>query len=130
MRGRFIVPLALASAMAAAPLSHAQLPLSVAKASGQTVTPAFEGWYRNPDGSYSISFGYLNRNAEEVVSVPIGAANHVEPGPANQGQPTEFQPGRHWGVFAIKVPADFGSKEVTWTIAFRGVTYAIPGNLH
>src|SRR6185503_11154097 len=36
---------------------------------------------------------------------------------------------RHWGVFAVKVPADFGSKEVTWTLAVRGATYAIPGNL-
>ena len=61
--------------------------------------------------------------------MPIGAANHVEPGHQNQGQPTEFQPGRHWGVFAVNVPADFGSKEVTWTVAFRGATYAIPGIL-
>jgi hypothetical protein len=29
----------------------------------------------------------------------------------------------------VKVPADFGSKEVTWTIAIRGATYAIPGYL-
>jgi len=130
MSARLGVSLGLAAlAAAAAPLPGAQLPLSVAKTTGQTVTPAFEGWYRNPDGSFSISFGYFNRNAEEVVSVPIGAANHVEPGPTNQGQPTEFQPGRHWGVFAVKVPADFGSKEVTWTIAFRGATYMIPGNL-
>jgi len=130
MSGRLILSLGLAAfAAAAAPLTGDQLPLSAAKASGQTVSPAFEGWYRNSDGSFSISFGYLNRNADEVVSVPIGAANHVEPGPANQGQPTEFQPGRHWGVFAVKVPPDFGSKEVTWTIVFRGATYAIPGNL-
>jgi hypothetical protein len=134
MSGRVIVPrrvsLGLAAlAAAAAPLTGAQLPFSVPKTTGQSVTPAFEGWYRNPDGSFSISFGYLNRNSEEVVSVPIGAANRVEPGPANQGQPTEFQPGRHWGVFAVKVPADFGSKELTWTIEFRGTKYAIPGNL-
>jgi hypothetical protein len=59
--------------------------------------------------------------------VPIGAANRVEPGPPNQGQPTEFQPGRHWGVFAVKVPADFGSKEITWTIAVRGPPMRFPG---
>jgi hypothetical protein len=130
MSARLTVSLALAAlATATAPLTRAQLPFSVAKASGQTVTPAFEGWYRNPDGTFSLSFGYFNRNSEEVVSVPIGAANRIEPGPPNQGQPTEFQPGRHWGVFAVKVPADFGSKEVTWTIAFRGATYPIPGNL-
>lgn len=130
MSARLTVSLALAAlAGLAVPLTSAQLPFSVAKASGQTVSPAFEGWYPNADGSFSISFGYFNRNSEEVVSVPIGAANHVEPEPANQGQPTEFQPGRHWGVFAVRVPADFGSKEVTWTLAFRGATYAIPGNL-
>jgi len=129
MSARLTVSLALAAFAAASPLTGAQLPFSVSKTSGQTVTPAFEGWYRNPDGTFSLSFGYHNRNAEEVVSVPIGATNKIEPGPANQGQPTEFQPGRHWGVFAVKVPADFGSKELTWTIAFRGATYAIPGYL-
>jgi hypothetical protein len=129
VRASLIALLGLTALAAAASPIRAQLPLAVAKSSGQTVTPAFEGWYRNPDGTFSISFGYYNRNAEEVVSVPIGGANRVEPGPPNQGQPTEFQPGRHWGVFAVRVPADFGSKEVTWTIAFRGATYAIPGHL-
>jgi hypothetical protein len=129
VRARLVALAGLVALAAAAAPSRAQLPVAVAKSSGQTVTPAFEGWYRNPDGTFSISFGYYNRNAEEVVSVPIGAANRVEPGPPNQGQPTEFQPGRHWGVFAVKVPADFGSKEVTWTIAIRGATYAIPGYL-
>jgi hypothetical protein len=106
------------------------LPLSSIKSSGQTVTPAFEGWYKNPDGSFSLSFGYLNRNAEEVVDVPIGPGNFMAPGEQNQGQPTEFQPRRNWGVFAVKVPADFGEKEITWTLKFRGATFAIPGSLH
>ena len=121
--------LGLAALAAAASPLRAQLPVNVPKSAGQTVTPAFEGWYRNPDGTFSISFGYYNRNAQELVSVPIGAANRVEPGAPNQGQPTVFHPGRHWGVFAVKVPADFGSKEVTWTLSVRGAAYAIPGHL-
>ena len=129
MRACVLAGLGLAALATAARPMPAQLPLSVPKSSGQTVTPAFEGWYRNPDGTFSISFGYYNRNGEEAISIPIGAANRVEPGPADQGQPTEFQPGRHWGVFAVRVPADFGSKEITWTIAVRGTTYAIPGYL-
>jgi hypothetical protein len=108
----------------------AQLPLTSYKASGETVTPAYEGWYRNPDGTFSLSFGYFNRNTQEVIDVPVGPNNFVSPGPQNQGQPTEFQPRRHWGVFAVKVPADFGSKEVVWTLKFRGASYAIPGTLH
>jgi hypothetical protein len=111
------------------PLS-AQLPLTSAKASGQSVSPAYEGWYRNPDGTYTLSFGYYNRNTNEVVEIPIGKNNFVSPGAPNQGQPSEFQPRRNWGVFGVKVPADFGKKEVVWTLTFRDVTYAIPGSLH
>jgi hypothetical protein len=108
---------------------RAQLPLAAPKASGQTVTPVYEGWYKNPDGTFSLSFGYYNRNSEEVVEVAIGANNFIEPGDPNQGQPTRFQPRRHWGVFAVRVPADFGAKTVTWTLKIRGATYAIPGGL-
>ncbi len=63
-------------------------PLAPAAANGQTATPAFEGWYRNPDGTFSLSFGYYNRNTTEVLSVPIGPDNFVSPGDPNQGQPT------------------------------------------
>jgi hypothetical protein len=109
---------------------RAQLPLAAPRASGQTVTPAFEGWYVNPDGTFSLSFGYLNRNASEVVDIPIGPDNSIAPGPADQGQPTEFQPRRHWGVFAVKVPADFANGAIVWTLRHRGATYEIPGKLH
>ncbi len=107
-----------------------QLPLAPLKASGQGVTPAFEGWYKNPDGTFSISFGYYNRNTTEALEIPIGPDNFVEPGDRNQGQPTHFEPRRHWGVFAVKVPANFGNKKVVWTIKIRGETWAIPGSLH
>ena len=125
------VGVALAAGLAgltARPL--AQLPLATPKVAGQTVTPAYEGWYKNPDGTFSLSFGYYNRNSEEVIDVPIGPNNFIEPGDPNQGQPTRFQPRRHWGVFAVRVPADFGAKTVTWTLKIRGATYAIPGGLH
>lgn len=111
-------------------LPASQLPVSSLSSSGQSVSPAFEGWYPNPDGTFSLSFGYYNRNNEEVLDIPVGPGNFVSPGAQNQGQPTEFQPRRHWGVFAIKVPANFGPKnEITWTLKFRGETYAIPGRL-
>jgi len=108
----------------------AQLPLTSQKAAGQTVTPAYEGWYKNPDGTFTMSFGYYNRNSTEVVEIPIGPSNFVSPGEPNQGQPSAFQPDRHWGVFGVRVPADFGKKEVVWKLTFRGATYAIPGMLH
>lgn len=107
----------------------AQQSLSPLSPSGQTVTPAFEGWYKNPDGTYSLSFGYLNRNTTEQVDIPVGENNSISPGPVNQGQPTHFDPRRHYGVFAVVVPADFGEKKVVWTIKFRDKTFAIPGSL-
>ncbi len=111
--------------------SDAQLPLAPTAKSGQGVTPVYEGWYRNPDGTFSLSFGYYNRNAAEVIEIPIGADNFVAPGDSNQGQPTRFEARRHWGVFAVKVPANFGTtNKVTWTLKLRGETFAIPGSLH
>lgn len=107
----------------------AQRSLAPASPRGLTVSPVFEGWYRNPDGSFSLSFGYYNRNTAEVVEVPIGADNQITPGVGNRGQPTTFHPDRHWGVFAVRVPADFGKQEVLWTITFRGSTVSIPGSL-
>jgi hypothetical protein len=106
------------------------LVLGPIQASGGTVSPVFEGWYKNPDGSRSLSFGYYSRNTQEVVDIPIGPGNFIEPGEQNQGQPTRFNPKRQWGAFAVKVPATFGDeKTVTWHVNFRGQHYAIPGSL-
>ena len=104
--------------------------LAPVRPSGQTVTPVYEGWYRNADGTYSLSFGYYNRNSREALDIPVGDSNSVSPGSANQAQPTRFEPRRHWGVFAIVVPANFGDKKkVTWTLKNRGETFAISGSL-
>jgi hypothetical protein len=123
--------LGVAIAMACAALdTGAQQPLAPVSASGRSVTPVFEGWYINPDGTYSISFGYFNRNSEEVIEIPVGNDNAIEPGGPDQGQPSRFHPRRHWGVFAVKVPADFGERKLTWTLKVRGETFAISGSLH
>ena len=111
-------------------MATGQLPLAPTAKSGQTVTPVYEGWYRNPDGTFSLSFGYYNRNAAEVIEIPVGPDNFVTPGDSNQGQPTRFESRRHWGVFAVKVPANFGANKVTWTLKMRGETFSIPGSLH
>src|SRR5437762_12832806 len=112
----------------------AQTPASVAaeplKESGQSVTGAFEGWYTNPDGTYSLLMGYLNRNSRETLEIPVGPNNRIEPGGPDQGQPTTFAPRRNWGVFRIVVPKDFGTKKLTWTIVANGQTTSIPMNLN
>lgn len=107
-----------------------QLPLAPVRDSGQSVTPAYEGWYRNLDGTLSLSFGYFNRNAKEAVDIPVGPDNRIEPGTPNQGQPTHFLPRRQRGVFTVTVPADFGDRELIWTLTIRGESTSIPGHLH
>lgn len=87
-----------------------QAPLAPVRESGQTVTPVFEGWYRNPDSTYNLSFGYFNRNSTEELDIPIGPNNFIEPSDPNQGQPAHFSPRRHWGVFALTVPANFETR--------------------
>ena len=99
--------------------------------SGQSVTPAFEGWYPNPDGSANILLGYYNRNLKEVLDIPVGPNNHVDPGGPDRGQPTHFLPGRQWGVFTITVPKGFGpDQKITWTIVSNGKTTSIPVGLN
>jgi len=120
----------LACALAVAATCVAQLPLEPKHDSGQSVTPAYEGWYHNPDGSFTLLIGYYNRNQKQEVDVPVGPNNKIEPGAPDQGQPTHFMPGRQWGVFTIKVPKDFGTKKLTWTITANGMTTQVPFSLN
>jgi hypothetical protein len=90
--------------------------------SGQTASPAFEGWEENPDGSFNFLFGYMNRNWQEELDVPIGPENNIEPGGPDSGQPTHFLPRRNRFVFKVHVPKDWGQKEVIWTLTTRGKT--------
>ena len=92
------------------------LPLEPQRERGASITPAYEGWFENADGSFSMLLGYYNRNAKEALDIPVGPNNRIEPGPVDQGQPTHFEIGRQWGVFVVKVPKDFGTKTLTWTI--------------
>jgi hypothetical protein len=90
--------------------------------SGQNIAPVYEGWEKNPDGTFNLVFGYFNRNWEEEINLPVGAANKMEPGAPDQGQPTRFFPRRNRFLFAIRVPQDFGSRELVWTLTSHGVT--------
>ena len=55
----------------------AQLPLEPKHDSGQGVTGAFEGWYKNPDGTFNILVGYYNRNLKQDLDIPVGPKNKV-----------------------------------------------------
>ena len=106
-----VLLLAVASAPARAQVRYA---------TGQDVVPVFEGWERNPDGSFEMVFGYMNRNYEEEIDLPAGADNTIEPGAPDQGQPTHFYPRRQQFVFKVRVPKDWGKKDLVWTLKVNG----------
>src|SRR2546427_5328064 len=97
--------------------------------SGQNVVPVFEGWEKNADGTFDMVFGYMNRNYAEEPELPIGPDNNISNGPADQGQPTHFYPRRQQFMFKVKVPADFGRKEIVWTLTRDGRTEKAYGTL-
>src|SRR5258708_32715266 len=108
---------------------NAQFPFPGAKYTrGQDVSPTFEGWEGNPDGTFSFYFGYYNRNSEEDLDVPIGPDNRFDLGNGDQGQPTHFYPERRWFVFKVVVPKDWpAEKRLVWTLTNRGRTNQAKG---
>ena len=94
----------------------------------QNVALAYEGFTTNSDGSHDLWFGYFNRNWDREFDVPIGPDNSIEPG-ADGGQPTHFFPRRNQFVFSVRVPADFGDREIVWTLTTNGVTERAYGTL-
>jgi hypothetical protein len=132
----------MVAAGAAAPAlaqTHAPLNQAALRPGGQSVIPVYDGWFRNPDGSYTFCFGYFNLNTEEAIEVPLGRANRIEPSRFDGGQPTHFDPvpdpeltagyRHHWCVFTVTVPEDFGSGDVWWHLATQGDTLSVPATL-
>jgi hypothetical protein len=108
---------------------------SLSYTKGQNVSPAYEGWEQASDGSRFFLFGYMNRNWEEEIDVPVGPDNGFNTAgnpagnplgnavDADQGQPTHFLPRRNRFVFRVKVPSGFGEKdELIWTLTTHGKT--------
>ena len=96
--------------------------------SGQSISPAYEGWWPNEGGSFTLFLGYMNSNWEQHFDIPIGPDNYFaftdpkgldnldqdayEASVADQGQPTHFYPRRNPFLFTISVPEDFSSREL------------------
>ena len=112
-------PVGVGQTPSALPLSHS------IRERGSSVTGAFEGWYREKDGTVRLLVGYFNRNTQQEFDIPVGPNNRIEPGGPDQGQPTHFLTGRQWGVFTIKAPSDFGARKLAWTIVSNGFTNTI-----
>ena len=115
------VPLALLLLAAGGTGAGAQLRPSYDH--GQWVSPAFEGWVENEDGTIDILFGHMNRNWLEELHVPIGPENRFLGEKADLGQPTRFLPRRNRFVFRVRAPEGLTEDdELVWELATRGKT--------
>jgi len=129
--GRFAeVKWPFAAAALACGLMQAQAPVDKPVEKKTGITGAFEGWFKNRDGSFTLLLGYFNRSDNQELDIPIGPENRIEPGGPDRGQPTHFLPMRQWGMFGVRVPADFGDRKITWTLTANGKTSTIPASLH
>src|SRR5207245_5484123 len=77
---------------------------------GQSVSPSYEGWMPNEDGSFTLYFGYMNTNWLEEFDIPVGPlaeprrGGPVRSSPPARGRregggedprPRRGRPGRH-----------------------------------
>ena len=120
-----VLAAALGLAVAVAPAAAQVYPRT-----DQSIAPAYEGWEQNDDGTFNLVFGYMNRNWDQELDVPVGPDNRLDPGAPDRGQPTHFQPRRNRHVFRVRVPADFGDGEVVWTLTSNGQTERAYATLH
>jgi hypothetical protein len=122
---------ALLALVAGAAVSAQRLPSAPPKQFGASVTPSFDGWFYNPDGTQTLLVGYYNRNTDREIDIPVGPNNHFEPGNPDMGQPTHFLTRRRYGMFVIPLPKDFAKTDkLWWSLTVNGITNKVPMYMH
>jgi hypothetical protein len=87
----------------------------------QPIYLQYDGYVKNKDGTYTVSFGYFSLNHVDVRLEP-GEDNSFNPGPVDRNQPVLFLKGRHRFACSMVVPADFDGK-LQWAIRFAGKAF-------
>ena len=87
----------------------------------QPIYLQYDGYVKNKDGTYTLSFGYFNQNHVDVRIEP-GSDNAFHPGAGDRNQPVLFLKGRHRFACSIVVPKDFDGK-LQWMVRFAGKTF-------
>ncbi len=86
----------------------------------QPVYLQYDGFVKNKDGTYTLSFGYFNQNHVDVRIQ--GSDNAFLPAPGDRNQPVLFVKGRHRFACSVVVPGDFDGK-LQWVVRFAGKTF-------
>ncbi len=101
--------------------------------SGQPVIPLFDGWFRRPDGTIDLCFGYHNLNLDQELDIPLGPDNFIEPGRFDGVQPTHFDEvpevyRRRFCVFTVNLTDLAAAPTVVWRLRIADQTYSVPGS--
>lgn len=86
----------------------------------QPIYPAYDGFLKNADGSYTLAFGYFSHNGEDVAIAP-GQDNVFTPEPGDRQQPVVFKPG-HWRFQCVMVVSADAAPNVRWKVTYAGTT--------
>ena len=103
-------------------------PLQPSSPGNNTLAPFAEGWYENPDGTYSLSFGYVNTNLDTLY-IPVGENNSLDQAQFDGVQAAVFFPGRHRGVFSVTLSAEMKDTDVWWTLVLPWDRTTVPGRV-
>lgn len=87
----------------------------------QPIYLQYDGYVKNKDGTFTLSFGYFNLNQVDVRIQP-GSDNAFVPAAADRNQPVLFLKGRHRFACSLVLPADFDGK-LQWMVRFAGKTF-------
>ena len=120
---------AVLEAQVTGPGPDGRWPLQPNSPINNTLAPFMEGWYPNEDGTYSISFGYVNTNLDTLY-IPVGENNFLDQAQFDGVQPTVFFPGRHRGLFSVTLPAAMKDADVWWSLTTEfGYVTRVPGRV-
>jgi hypothetical protein len=86
----------------------------------QPIYPAYDGFLKNADGTYTLAFGYFSHNGEDVTIAP-GPDNLFTPEPGDRQQPVVFKPG-HWRFQCVMVVSAEAAPSVRWKVTYAGMT--------
>ena len=125
-----------AGPVAAQDWNRREFPLAPPNSRANFVAPYFDGFLTNDDGSYTLQFGFMNRNESELIEIPLGPNNFIEPREFDGMQPTSFPVvsyggfggPRERGAFGVTIPAGFEG-DVWWTLTTNGYTTKVPGRI-
>ena len=127
LSGAVFVPAILEAQVTVPDASDGRWPLQPISPDNNTLAPFFEGWYENPDGTFSLSFGYVNHNVDTLY-IPGGENNSLDQSQFDGMQATVFFPGRHRGIWSVTLPAAMEDLDVWWTLTTAfGNTTRVPG---